>query len=295
MSRVSTMASTVEDPMRAPILQEFGTDLGEYDGIVVRQVTQYSDVIAISAGISYEAKNKYQVFALPPGKTPPSQRRQEGSWYPTADELRNLDEIMFIQEESSFCNRVFMTCIGCLNLRPLKLHFQARGVDQFVANRPYKLGGTCGCPLEMEILTSEDISIGRVIENFSPYGSKCFEACCKCTSYTSVLPSGSEHFKYTLRRSNCCCGRVNNCCGATCLNETLIVDILDENQRLIGTLTRYFAPGKGGEACCRAMYGFVNFSLKFPENTSAHDRMLLLSAMMAQEYQFSREGGDNDG
>ena len=68
------MASPVEDPMRAPILQEFGTDLGEYDGIVVRQVTQYSDVVAISAGISYEAKNKYQVLALPPGKTPPSHR-----------------------------------------------------------------------------------------------------------------------------------------------------------------------------------------------------------------------------
>lgn len=289
------MTCPSEDPMTAPILQEFGTDLGEYDGVVVRQVTQYSDVFAMTAGISYEAKNKYQVFALPLGKIPPSQRKEEGSWYPTAEDLENLQEIMFIQEESSLCTRVFMACIGCLNLRPLRLHFQARGVDQFVGNRPYKLGGQCGCPLEMDIVASDDIFIGKVMENFTPYGEKCFDVCCKCTSYTSVLPSGAEQFKYTLRRSNCCCGRVNNCCGATCFNETLIVDILDENKKLVGTVTRFFAPGKGGEACCRAMYGFVNFSLRFPENTSSKDRMLLLSAMMAQEYQFSREGGDNGG
>jgi len=51
----------------------------------------------------------------------------------------------------------------------------------------------------------------------------------------------------------------------------------------------------GSEMCIRDRYGFVNFSLKFPENTSQKDRLLLLSAMMAQEYQFSREGGDNNG
>ena len=284
-----------DNPMKAPILQEFGVDLEEVDGLVVRQVTQFSNVAAITAGVSYEAKTKYQVFVLPPGRVPPSRRKEEGAWYPTADELRNLDEIMFIQEESSLCTRIFMACIGCLNLRPLSLHFQARGLDQYVGHRPYKIGGQCGCPLEMTVVqSSTGTVIGRVIENFSPYWSKCFDACCKCTSYTSVLPEGEVTYKYTLRRSNCCCGRVNNCCGATCLNHTLIVDILDQNDTLVGTVTRVFAPGKGGEACCRAMYGFVNFALKFPDNTSANDRILLLSAMMAQEYQFSRTGDENN-
>lgn len=52
---------THDDPLQAPILQEMATDFAEVEGVVVRQVTQYVDVVAIAVGLSYEAKNKYQV------------------------------------------------------------------------------------------------------------------------------------------------------------------------------------------------------------------------------------------
>jgi len=42
-------------------MQEMATDFAEVDGVVVRQVTQYAESVAISAGLAYEAKNKYQV------------------------------------------------------------------------------------------------------------------------------------------------------------------------------------------------------------------------------------------
>lgn len=236
-----------------------------------------------------------QVAALPHGKVPAETKtREETYWYPTAEDLKSLDEIMFIQEESSLINRVFMTCIGCLNLRPLKLHFMERGSDVLVAERPYRIGGCCGYPLEMTIRKG-DTMIGKVIENFEPYGSKCYECCCLCTAYTSVQMEGKSEYTFTLRRSNCCCGRVNNCCGASCCSETLIIDVLDSTGKMVGVITRYYAPGENCEACCRAGYGFVNFALKFPTDATADERLMLLSAMMAQEYQFSRDGGDNSG
>eukprot|EP00889_Picochlorum_renovo_P003812 jgi/Picre1/30842/NNA_006202.t1 len=234
---------THDDPLQAPIMQEMATDFTEVEGVVVRQVTQYVDAVALAAGLAYEAKNKYQVAALPQGKVPAETKaRDEKYWYPTAADLKGLDEIMFIQEESSFLNRVFMACIGCLNLRPLKLHFMERGTDVIVADRPYKIGGCCGCPLEMRIRKGNTL-IGKAIENFEPYGTKCYEFCCLCTSYTSVQMDGKRAYKFTLRRSNCCCGRVNNCCGATCLNETLIIDVLDSSGKMVGVITRYYAPG----------------------------------------------------
>lgn len=33
--------------------------------------------------------------------------------------------------------------------------------------------------------------------------------------------------RYTLRTGVACCGRVNNCCGATCFKHDLIMDLLD--------------------------------------------------------------------
>lgn len=243
--------------------------------------------------VDRESACSVQVAALPQGKVPAETKaRDEKFWYPYAEDLKGLDEIMFIQEESSLFNRVFMTCIGCLNLRPLKLHFMELGTDVIVGDRPYRIGGCCGYPLEMRI-RNKDTLIGKVIENFEPYGSKCYESCCLCTSYTSVQMEGQSAYTFTLRRSNCCCGRINNCCGATCFNETLIIDVLDSNDKMVGVITRYYAPGENCEACCRAGYGFVNFALKFPEYATSDERLMLLSAMMAQEYQFSRTGGDD--
>lgn len=52
---------TNDDPYEAPIMQEMATDFAEVEGVVVRQVTQYAESVAVSAGVAYQAKNKYQV------------------------------------------------------------------------------------------------------------------------------------------------------------------------------------------------------------------------------------------
>ena len=88
--------------------------------------------------------------------------------FPSANELKSLDEIIFIQEESSFWNISFMSCIGCLNLRPLKLHFMERSKDVYIGDRRYRLGGCCGYPLEMIIRKGETL-IGKMTVHFFAY------------------------------------------------------------------------------------------------------------------------------
>lgn len=50
-----------DDPLQAPMMQEMATDFADLDGVVVRQVTQYTESVAVTAGVAYQAKNKYQV------------------------------------------------------------------------------------------------------------------------------------------------------------------------------------------------------------------------------------------
>lgn len=60
---------------------------------------------------------------------------------------------------------------------------------------------------------------------------RCFQCCCLCTYYNDVLEKQGtllEH-KFTVKTNLCCCGdlrpKVNNCCGATCCNNDLIMDV----------------------------------------------------------------------
>lgn len=56
---------------------------------------------------------------------------------------------------------------------------------------------------------------------------------------------------YSLRINACCCGRVNNCCGASCFRDNVIIDIVDENDNVVSTIQMPYAPSDGCEACCR--------------------------------------------
>jgi hypothetical protein len=52
-------------------------------------------------------------------------------------------------------------------------------------------------------------------------------ACCLCTVYHDIERfSGSSFEKvYKLRGNLACCGRVNNCCGATCCKNDAVFDM----------------------------------------------------------------------
>ena len=42
-----------------------------------------------------------------------------------------------------------MAMLGCLNLRPLKMHFSDFSGERYLADRPCRLGACCCCPLEV--------------------------------------------------------------------------------------------------------------------------------------------------
>lgn len=273
-----------EPPLQAPGTQTMNADpvdLAQCHGIFVRQKTQVQDTGYLLFGVPYVAQNRYRMFRLPSNVPNPS-------WVPTAGEVAGYDEIMFIDEESDLLDRAAWAFLGGAQLRPLILHVGSTqtGKELFQAHRPFQIGGHCCCPWEMDILSPDNsVIIGRVVQNFDPYCDKCCQQCWTMTNYTDVIPSvaGQEpQAKFTLKRSSCCCGRVNNCCGATCCNPKEVIDILDDRGKLIGVIERHYAAGD--KACFRMCFGFINFSLRFPPQTSREERMLLLSAMMLQEY-----------
>ncbi|TMW67390.1 hypothetical protein Poli38472_011010 [Pythium oligandrum] len=269
--------------------------LSESYGIVVRQKTQKGEALAQAIGLPFEAANKYRISSLPPNKVVKNRPDDPDGWEPTVEELEQLDAFLFAAEESDWLTRMCFTCFGCKSLRPLRMHFAVAGStgDVFVIDRPFKLGGVCCCPLEMNLdaLVEGQTSrrIGRVREDFSPYLSRCISACCLATTYTDIeraLPDGSYEKKYTLRTNLSCCGRVNNCCGATCLKNDAVYDILDMKGEVVAHLQMTY--GKGADwlgACCRMGFHFNNYVLEFPHDSSPEDRMLLVTALFQVEYQ----------
>jgi hypothetical protein len=150
-----------------------------------------------------------------------------------------------------------------------------------------------------------------VKENFTSYCEKCFECCCKCTFYHDVEKwngtTGSSNMNedgeagdfeklYQVRANLCFCGRVNNCCGATCCKNDAVFDILNNHGEVVAHLQKTYAADAadaGANACCRMTFEFSNYLMSFPNDSTAHDRMLLITAMFQLEYAFfEREGGD---
>lgn len=282
--------------MAAPLMQSMTADLEAIPGIVVRQETQMAEAVLQSIGVPYESKNKYKISELPAGKRVARDHDQDDVWNPTGQELQALPELFFVQEESSLFCRIALTCLGCLNLRPLTLHFYEHGTERFIIERPCRIGGCCCSPLEMT-LKQQSTTLGMVKEDFEPYCDKCCKGCFACTNYTKVYDntSGKMVHKYTLRANLACCGRTNNCCGATCCKNNLIMDILDAQDTLVSTIQKTFAPSGKCGACCRMMYYYNNYIVEFPPNSTAAERALITTALFQQEYMsFENKGGDND-
>lgn len=274
--------------------------LMEVNGLVVRQKTQKAEVVAQIVGIPFESKNKYKVHLLPPNKVVKNQPEDPDGWEPTAEELDNLDTFLFAHEESNCFTRTFMMFLGCGNLRPLQMHIAVKGStgDAYVIQRPFKIGACCCSPLEMNldaVVDGQALRIGRVREDFSPYFGRCMSACCLATTYTDIeraLPDGTFEKKYSLRTNLSCCGRVNNCCGASCFKNDAVYDILDTKGEIAAHLQMTYAKGSGLSACFRSGLGFNNYVLEFPRDSTAEDRMLLLTAVFQVEYQLFERSGD---
>ena len=276
--------------------------LSEVNGVVVRQKAQKGEVIAQAIGLPFESRNKYKVHLLPTNKVVKNHPHDPDGWEPTGEELDALETFLFAQEESSLCTRLCLTWLGCKSLRPLKMHFSVLGStgDVLVIDRPFKLGGGCCNPLEMHLnaVDNGDMRrIGRVREDFSPYFGKCCSAMCVSTTYTDIeraLPDGSYEKRYSLRTNLSCCGRVNNCCGATCCKNDAVYDVLDVKGEVVAHLQRtYAAKSDMCSALCRMGFDFNNYILEFPRDSTPEDRMLLLTSLFQIEYQLFERANDN--
>ena len=75
---------------------------------------------------------------------------------------------------------------------------------------------------------------------------------------TSVLPClcvtlwPTQVHKYSLAVPTCCCGRVDNCCGATCCKPALIMDITGPDGQMVANAVKSYG-GSGCAALCRCM------------------------------------------
>ena len=96
----------------------------------------------------------------------------------------------------------------------------------------------------------------------TPACLQCCQCCCSCIFYTDVIDHSSgvaPETLYTLRTGLGCSGRVNNCCGATCLKPDLIIDVLDQKGRLVATVQKTYGGGDGCGAFCRCLFQADNF------------------------------------
>lgn len=284
--------------------------LQEAKGVICRQRAQNAEVIAQTIGIPFEIKNEYTLSLLPSDKNVANSPYDPDRWQPNSEQLESLDKFMFAIEESTFWDRLWTTFCGCKNLRKLQMHFAVNkeSGDVFLIEREMKFGGCCGCPLELDLygMTQEGkVRIGRVKENFIPYWGTCYANFCTCTFYHDVekyvgdsnnnVGDGEFEKSYTLRTNLSCCGRVNNCCGSTPCKKDAVFDILDNNGDVVAHLQKTYAPSETGGCAsfCRCCCDYSNFILEFPTDSDAHERMLLITAMMQVEFQSFESSGDN--
>jgi len=296
------------DPTAQPLLVEMITGsagFGNLTGIVIRQQKQGLESVAQALGVPYEMANKYKVAALPADKACGKSQDDVNMWKPGNGDLIALPPLMMAFEDTSFCNRCVLACCGCGNLRPYHMHFfegaqPRKGGELFTNDRPFTCGGMCCCPQEITTMQNGK-PIGRIYENFEPYGGKCWEACCCCTYYTDVQRpdnSGGYITDYTVRLNLCCCGEHDNCCGATCCKNDIIVDIIDSKGEVAGQMQKTYAPGDGEDtwdgACLRCCCMFSNWMVEFPKDANEIQRALLMGSVFQMDYiHFEKQGNDN--
>jgi len=304
---------------------EVSSDFWGAPGMVIRQKSQKGEMLAAVLDVPYEQANRYKVSAMPERKQTMKAQDDEDGWRPSAQELTDLDPLMEIVEESSCCLRSCLMMLGCLYLRPLKLHFyeqkgdDAQPNEPFMIDRPFALGGCLGgcfprCLLRMDVIKPEvapwvntdSVSdagmFGMVRESYNPFWTRCVQAWCSCTTYMDIYEGTSEsdlELLYQTRYNLACCGAHNNCCGGTCFNNDVIVDVLDKDGDVVSTLQKTYAAGSGigwlDSALCRCCYQYSNWLVMFPEGADANRRALLLASVLGTDFQHHERKGNEGG
>ncbi|KAG2499333.1 hypothetical protein HYH03_002909 [Edaphochlamys debaryana] len=279
----------------AQAMDSSGIPLTGVRGVVVQEATQIVDAVMEAVGGPYEAANKYKVLPIPADKRLAVEHGDPG-WLPTRAELDALSPLAMAVEKSSCLLRMCLACWGGLNLRALELHFtNPSGQPVFRADRPCRCGAGCCCPLEMTMYDGQGRMLGMVEEKCE---GCCWEQCCLCTYTHNVLVGGSRQslvHKYSLVNASCCCGRVSNCCGATCCKPNFFIDVTDPQGRLVAAAYKTYGGEGGCSAMCRCCFEFNQYVLPFPKDATQQDRLLLLLGLLSIEYAYhSRQGGEGD-
>lgn len=263
-------------------------------GLVVRRKPQYAQMVLQDQGVPMIRRNHYFVGSMPDYAQAKRTHKDDG-YAPSKYELETMERLLVIHEESTCGDRALaLFCSGNPGNRNLKLRFTMTPTgDILTATKPFALGGCCGQPMKTFLrlggLNESGQTIGRVTEDF-----RFAECCFKCTYYND-LEVGNEEVgftkRFTIRANLCCCGRVNNCCGATCCKNDKVFDILNTNGELVSTMTQTY----GGD-CCRMAGNFNTYTLEFPPETTWQERWLLLTSMIQLDYQIgqSKPKDNND-
>lgn len=286
------------------------------NGLVIRQSSQWDEAILEGLGIPYERANKYAIYHLPDGVRAAREHNDASAWHPTNEDLKSLKYFGHAVEESSLCARITLSVTGWLNMRGFTMHFtDPQGLEMMIAQRKCAFGGCCCNPSIMHVHEGQ-YHLGDVMEDFDPYCEKCSQCCFQCTHFFKILErsqTGLDH-NFSLRVNACCCGRTNNCCGASCFREDFIIDVIDKEGKLVSTIQMPYAPSVRGDctACCRAVnkYKYVvqpitdyycvifshhlfffyvlcsNYIVEFPPHVTPVQRSLLTAAVFQPEYYF---------
>ncbi|PNH03982.1 hypothetical protein TSOC_009888 [Tetrabaena socialis] len=275
-----------------PVHMQHIENLESIPGVVVKETSSVVDAVMESIGGAYEAANKYHIKAMPGDKRPATVHGESGSWLPTSAEIDNLPQVFYVEEDSSCCLRATLAYCGSLNLRALKLNYYQGTSKNITVNRPCKLGACCCCPLEMRIMNQGQL-VGMVQEDCDSCLGCCWEQCCLCTCTHKVMVGSSRAsmvHKYSLKNSTCCCGRVNNCFGATCCKPNFFIDVVEPDGKLASVIQKTYGGDKGFGACCRCTFDFSNYILPFPPKATHWDRVALLTGLLSIEYPYGVPG-----
>eukprot|EP00924_Labyrinthula_sp_SR-Ha-C_P005004 augustus_masked-scaffold_1-processed-gene-18.0-mRNA-1 protein AED:0.20 eAED:0.20 QI:0/-1/0/1/-1/1/1/0/308 len=299
-------------PTVVPAVQIMGgasDALANCSGVVINQQVQLDEALlqAVS-GCPFERRNKYRVAALPAGKMVMQSQNDPNGWRPRNTEMHSLPQIMYAFEESSICTRFVLGCLGCQNLRPLRMPFVAGpGVPPvlkeeqvpanqigFTAVRGFNLGGCCCCPHTTELEMSGNY-VGKVEEDWhcgKNYCQRYFQACLCCTLYFDIIEANEA--KYQLVVNQACCGPHNNCFAPSCCCRNALFDIYKKNTKEVaGHIQRAFGADCTIGSCFKCCFDFSNYLVEFPNDASPVQKALIMAAVVNTEYViFENTGGE---
>jgi len=226
-----------------------------------------------------ERRNLYRLAQTPPDWD------TGGNW--SDQKFYAAPQILTAKEESTcFCR---FCCTAC---RELDLNFTAgddknnpNGNRLFSMHRPCKIPFICCvfwecCPHEMTTSSANGDQVGRVVHDF-----RCCDQICCAKSWWKVENEHQEPQYYI--RDNLCCN--SNMCAPTCCCPVRRFEIFDQSsQHQVGEMENIFQC-----SCKRLCFtGADQYRIVFPQDATADNKALLISALMLMEYTMFERGSE---